>query len=438
MDAWDIFLHSEGKNDMISLEVNYISRGEETYMRKYCIFLFVLLLALGLCFAANADQSEDYGYILLADGTALIIYYSGSAAELTVPDVLDGYSVSSIGDYAFSSCDSLTAITLPDSITKMGANPFVYCGQLTNIQVSPDHPVFATIDGVLFNKTEKKLVCYPGGFTATEYQVPKGIRSIGDDAFFMCSSLAAITLPEGLTSIGDNAFSSCSSLTAITLPDSITEMGANPFVYCKQLTNIQISPDHPVFATIDGVLFNKTEKKLVCYPGGFTATEYQVPKGIRSIGDYAFSSCDSLTAITLPEGLTSIGDSAFSSCDSLTAITLPEGVTNIGDATFAGCYSLAGITLPESVTSIGDSAFENCYSLTAITLPEGLTSIGDAAFFGCSRLAAITLPESLESIGTYAFANCPNNMQFTVVRDSYAAKWCQENGLNYTYPDALD
>ncbi|MBR3905117.1 MAG: leucine-rich repeat domain-containing protein, partial [Clostridia bacterium] len=383
-------------------------------------------------------QSGDYKYILLADGTAQIIDYSGSAAELTVPDVLDGYSVSSIGDSAFYSCKSLATITLSDSVTEMGINPFAYCEQLTNIQVSPDHPVFATIDGVLFNKTEKKLVCYPYGFTATEYQVPKGIRSIGDAAFFECrsltaitlpegitsigdfafygcdslagitmpegitsigdaafagcdsltgimlpegltsigdfafigcSSLTAITLPEGLTSIGDEAFAGCNSLTAITLPDSITEMGINPFAYCEQLTNIQVSPNPPVFATIEGVLFNKTEKKLVCYPGGFTATEYQVPKGIRSIGDYAFYTC---------------------------------------------------------------------MSLTAITLPEGVTNIGDEAFYYCKSLTAITLPESMESIGTDAFADCPKNMQFTVVRDSYAAKWCKENGLNYTYPDALD
>ena len=317
MDAWDIFLHSEGKNDMISLEVNCISRGEETYMRKYCIFLFVLLLALGLSFAANAEEAEptvyqsgDYKYILLADGTAQITEYTGIAAELIVPDVLDGYSVSSIGDRAFYECRSLTAITLPE-----------------------------------------------------------GLTSIGDGAFSLCSSLTAITLPEGLTSIGDSAFTACHSLTAITLPDSITEMRANPFEYCKQLTNIQVSPDHPVFATIDGVLFNKTEKKLVCYPYGFTATEYQVPKGIRSIGD---------------------------------------------------------------------DAFYRCSSLTAITLPEGITSIGVGAFSWCRSLAAITLPESLESIGADAFADCSKNMQFTVVRDSYAAKWCKENGLNYTYPDSLD
>ena len=168
-------------------------------MRKYCIFLFVLLLALGLSYAANAEETEptvyqsgDYKYILLADGTAQIIDYSGRAAELIVPDVLDGYLL---------------------------------------------------------------------------------VSSIGDNAFFMCDCITAITLPEGVASIGDSAFYSCERLTAITLPDSITEMGANPFASCKQLTNIQVSPDHPVFATIDGVLFNKTEKKLVCYPCGFTATE---------------------------------------------------------------------------------------------------------------------------------------------------------------------
>ena len=103
-------------------------------MKKYCIFLFVLLLALGLSFAANAEEAEptvyqsgDYKYILLADGTAQIIDYSGRAAELTVPDTLDGYPVSSIGDKAFSFCSSLTAITLPESLESIGTDAFADC-----------------------------------------------------------------------------------------------------------------------------------------------------------------------------------------------------------------------------------------------------------------------------------------------------------------------
>ena len=91
-----------------------------------------------------------------------------------------------------------------------------------------------------------------------------------------------------------------------------------------------------------------------------------------------------------------------------------------------------------SVTSIGDRAFLGCTRLTSITLPEGITSIGDGAFSGCDSLTSITLPEGLTSIGEKPFRNCPKNMQFTVARDSWAAKWCEENGKNYTYTDSLD
>ena len=332
-------------------------------MKKGSILLVVLLLMLGLCIPAAAEEGEptvytsgDYQYILLADGTAEITRCYSKEVELTVPDTLDGHSVTSIGDRAFHGCYSLTSITLP----------------------------------------------------------------------------------EGLTSIGDRAFSGCFSLTGITLPDSVTEMGINPFIGCEKLTDIRVSPAQPVFATIDGVLFNKTEKKLICYPYAFTASEYQVPKGILSIGDYVFSGCGSLTSITLPEGLTSIGDYAFYWCTSLMNITLPEGLTSIGDNAFSGCFALTSITLPEGLTSIGDGAFYSCNRLTSITLPEGLTSIGDKAFCYCTRLTSITLPEGLTSIGDSAFYDCLEDMQFTVVRDSWAAQWCKENGKAYIYPDSMD
>jgi len=330
-------------------------------MKQCKLFMAALLAALCLLTCAAADepveyQSGDYQYILLEDGTAEITDYTGTAETLTVPDTLDGYRVTSIGDDAFAYCRSLTNITLPD-----------------------------------------------------------GVTSIGDDAFAYCRSLTNITLPDGVTSIGDDAFFYCDSLTSITLPDSVTQIGANPFQSCEKLTAIRVSPNHPVLATIDGVLFDKTEKKLICYPCAFTASSYAVPNGILSIGDYAFYSCESLTSITLLDSVTSIGDCAFYSC-----------------------YSLTSITLPDSVTSIGDCAFYSCSSLTSITLPDGLTSIGDMAFLRCSSLTSITLPDSLTSIGYKAFSSCPEQLTFTVPMDSWAEQWCRDNNMNYTFPNAND
>ena len=448
-----------------------------------------LLLCALLSLPALAEEGEeltcgDYAYVLLEDGGARITDYDGEDAELTVPDELDGHAVreigdsaffycvalttvtlpeglttigdyafgscwslttitlpeglTSIGDSAFSGCGSLTTITLPIGLTTIGENPFRGCDLLAKIDVSPDHPVFAQIDGVLYEKATKTLISYPAGKEGDSFVVPDGILAIGDSAFSFCSSLTAVTLPEGLTSIGDSAFFncfsltaislpeglasigdfaffSCSSLTTVTLPEGLTSIGNDAFLGCSSLAKIDVSPDNPIFAQIDGVLYEKATKTLVCYPAGKEGDSFAVPDGILTIGDSAFSFCSSLTTVTLPDGLTAIGDSAFSGCDSLTTITLPD-----------------------SLTAIGDRAFFSCSSLTTVTLPEGLTSIGDEAFSGCSSLTTVTLPDSLTSIGVGAFSNCPSDLTLTVPRDSYACQYAIDNGLAYTYPDAND
>ena len=217
-----------------------------------------------------------------------------------------------------------------------------------------------------------------------------------------------------VTSIGDAAFLVCSDLTSIELPDSVTSMGVNPFADCWRLKNIQVSPEQPVFAVIDGVLFNKAEKSLICYPAGKQEEAYEVPQGIQQIKSYAFYDCSALTSIKLPDSVTSIGESAFCGCDSLTTIELPDSVTRIGNEAFAWCSTLTSIELPDSVTSIGDEAFAECSALTNIELPDSVTRIGNSAFKRC------------------------DNLIITVQRDSYAARYAKDNNLKYTYPDAND
>ncbi|MEI3406081.1 MAG: leucine-rich repeat protein [Christensenellales bacterium] len=104
-------------------------------------------------------------------------------------------------------------------------------------------------------------------------------------------------------------------MTTIELPDSVTSMGLNLFADCKPLKNIQVSPEQPVFAVIDGVLFNKAEKSLICYPAGKQEEAYEVPQGIQQIKSDAFSDCSALTTIELPDSVTTIGESA--GCESL-------------------------------------------------------------------------------------------------------------------------
>ena len=235
-------------------------------MEKKC-FVALLMVVVMMCACwtgAGAEDERDYQYVLLDDGTIEITNYKGNADRLTIPAKIAGKTVTSIGYYAFYSCDSLTSVSIPDSVEQIGTNLFVGCSKLKIISVSPEHPYFATIDGVLFRKADKALISYPAGIKSSTYTIPQGIAAIGDSAFSSCDSLTSVTIPSSVITIGDGAFSSCDSLTSVSIPDSVT-----------------------------------------------------------SIGDYAFSFCGSLTSVSIPDSVTSIGDYAFAGCGSLT-LTVPR------------------------------------------------------------------------------------------------------------------
>ena len=121
------------------------------------IGLILAILCTCLMGAVAEEEREiftdgEYQYALLDDGTAEITKYSGKEKKLFIPVELGGKKVTSIGDRAFLSCDTLTFVSIPDSILYIGANPFCACSGLKTIFVSPENSYLAVIDGVLFNK----------------------------------------------------------------------------------------------------------------------------------------------------------------------------------------------------------------------------------------------------------------------------------------------
>ena len=131
-----------------------------------------------------------------------------------------------------------------------------------------------------------------------------------------------------------------------------------------------------------------------------------IPDSVTSIGDGAFSECNSLKSINIPDTVTRIGRSAFEDCYSLTSINIPPSLTTIEDGTFLGCHSLRNTNIPDTVTSIEDYAFSECNSLKNINIPNGVTRIGDSAFFNCNSLISITIPSSVIAIGMNPFGGC--------------------------------
>ena len=149
-----------------------------------------------------------------------------------------------------------------------------------------------------------------------------------------------------LTSIGEEAFYECTTLTGITIPRNVTSIGEGAF-NGTALTSITVDANNPNFASERGILYNKAKTILIRAPQGISGN-VTIPNSVTSIGEGAFAGCTALTSVTIPNSVTSIGGWAFYYCIALTSVTIPNSVTYIGEYAFIGCTALTSVTLSRS------------------------------------------------------------------------------------------
>ena len=328
-----------------------------------------------------------------------------SLTDIVIPD-----SVTRIGDSAFWCCKSLTSFVIPNGVTRIGTWTFLGCSSLSNI-VIPDSVTSIGNEAFGYCKSLCSLVipdsvtnigkyAFMGCSSLNSFVIPDGVSSIGNRAFYGCKSLCSLVIPDGVTSIGDMAFWDCSSLSSLVIPDSVTRIGDSAFSGCTSLTDI-VLPDS--VTSIGNGAFN----------GCKSLSNLIIPDGVTSIGDGAFDGCTSLSSVVIPDSVTRIGDSAFSDCESLSNLVFPNNITSIGAWAFMGCSSLSSLVIPGGVTSIGYCAFAFCKSLTNIAIPDSVTSIGNEAFEYCKSLSSLVIPDSITSIGdkVFQFCNFPNDLK---------------------------
>ncbi len=382
-------------------------------------------------------------------------FMNSGITEIKLPD-----NLISIGEEAFALCEKLTKIEIPASVEVIGLNAFYCCTSMNEIIVSPENKNYKTEEGVLFDKEMKKLITYPICKSGSEYKVPDSVTSleaysffscislekvsipdsvtsIGDCAFYSCENLREISIPPTLKSLGESVFENCEKLTSIIIPDTVTSIeerafycsnitsiyipksvisiGNSAFGNCPNLSEITVSNDNKYYTTKDGVLFDKSMSKLICYPAGKDGSSYTVPESVTSLEPYAFQGV-SLNSIILPKNLITIREGALGYNNGLSTITIPESVTNIEPKAFANSNNLEEILVDENNKkySTKDGVLFNKNLTTLIyypsskpdaeySVPSGVTTIKDYAFFGIPNLQRINIPASVTSIGKYTF-----------------------------------
>lgn len=425
------------------------------------IAITVILLTVPAAIATDERTSGDFTYRIKGNGTAVITGYCGSYIDISamkiinpdiyIPRMIDGYTVTEIAPEAFAvlSCDengqfktsgqSMGVLVIPDTITTIGErafmNSFFDCQTLTipasvkyigygafanttieEFRVAKDNEVYATIDGVLYDKVKKELIACPALITITKrngmsiFVIPEGIKAIGDYAFFGLEfrDYHYFSLPSTLERIGNFAFArtkhfqlhNINSEDVTAFPSCLSEIGEGAF-----------------YGTGENAV---SIKELELANTSLT----QIPK-------YAFFNCTIKgDKFSLPEVLLDIHNSAFEGasffCDT---ISLPRTLQTIGSRAFADGFMSNQedeFIVPSSVITIGDEAFLNC-NLEKIVLRDGVEEIGVSAF-SSEWLKTLSLPTSLKKIGDNM---CNRKLVTLDVQDgSYAALWASENGYS--------
>lgn len=231
------------------------------------------------------------------------------------------------------------------------------------------------------------------------------VATVGDEAFADCSSLRQIVFSDIMEELGSCAFDRCTSLQEITIPKNVDSIAAYTFAECKSLRQITVSSGNAEYISVDGVLFNKDQTKLYCYPAGKTDTSYYaIPGSVTSIYSGAFSSCASLTRVDISAKVTSIGFQSFYECEALKEVHIPASVTTIANDSFANCRSLNAVYFEGNAPSAcSAAAFNNCASSFTIYYNPGTTGWTDSSAYDASagtwngyRLKSTQEPEPSE------------------------------------------
>lgn len=382
-----------------------------------------------------ATPLEGLTWSIKNDEVTIIDTDPNSVGDLVIPDTIEGFPVTKIGDSAMAG-SLWTSVTLPAGLTEIGHASFNWCRNLSSLEIPPG---VTKIGDRAFASSPLTRIVIPEGITEigdstfwgcrfSSIVIPDAVTEIGRSAFSYCNSLSEVEMGENVRSIGESAFSFCFSLSLIEIPDSVVKVGPSAFQDCTSLARAPIG-GFDENSSITSIRLPGTLKGLgasafqncwglggielpdfleiighSAFEGCWQIEEVAIPNGVRQISPFAFSGTY-VVDITLPDSLTKVGASAFAQCRNLKRVDFGDGIVEIGKSAFHFCGKLTEAALPDSTLAIGESAFEGC-ALETFAIPEGVTRIEASTFESCFNLSEITIPIGIQSIGIDAFREC--------------------------------
>lgn len=342
---------------------------------------------------------------------------SSSATTVVIPSEVQSLPVTVIASSAFYDCDSLSQVTIPDSITSIGSSAFYGCSSLqsatipssvksvgsnaftnTAIISAQDGPVYYVSNWAVYSANATAVTIKSGttGIADSTFyncgletvSIPSTVSTIGNNAFASNSQIRTLTIPSGVKTVGSSAFKDCSSLLTVTIGDTVTSIGSRAFYNCESLSNIKI-PNSVTSVGSDAFAYtsdyNKQtgpeiyiDKWVVNCLDSTENLAVKIKNGTKGIADYAFANKEFVISASIPSGVVTVGSNAFNNCTALSQLTLPDTLTTINDYAFA--YTrIPSVVVPASVTSIGFAAFNGCSNMSDITISNPKCAIYDSS-----------------------------------------------------------
>ena len=348
-------------------------------MKKILLLLsLVFMISLALVSCKGVDYYKVIYNVPFGKDYAEVVKCIGNPTDIVIDSEYNGMPVTKILNNAFSGCDTLNSVIIPDSVTSIGNEAFVNCNNLSFVKIG---------DGVVTIGRHVFANC----INLISVEMGNNVISIGSSAFARCHNLMSIVMPNTLNDIGSAAFTDCTSLSVVVIPDKVTSIGDWTFSGCSRLSSVVIG------------------------------------NSVDTIGDYAFENCSSLNSLVIPCGVTSIGRYAFAGCNVIGTLLVPESLISIGvgalddlniayneyeNCKYIGTTENPYFALIDAISSntinlkihsdtkvIAEFAFQNC-EFKSIEIPSGVRSIGVGAFNDCCNLTEIIVDENNENYKT--------------------------------------